>query len=251
MQQDTAFADPLWNLPATAFPDRGAVLWTLVAEAGPCQKPLEVLEIGVFRAALLASLLKRSDVPLASYVGVDPYVGDRTDSYRGAYWRNPSESSVVYQEARNVFSRHGHTLERDFSHRFYARTADRQWDVIIVDGDHRYHAALWDCHHWFQRLRPGGLLLVDDYANVDTPEVTRAVNDFIDLQPAISKVGYRVLPFQNSGKRIPVSLTFVYFQKAASTRQPAAWKFEGSEARGLHPVRRLFRRFGFDVRRAR
>jgi hypothetical protein len=98
--------------------------------------------------------------------------------------------------------------------------------LIIVDGDHRYSPALWDLHHWFKRLAPGGILMADDYANVDTPEVTRAVNDFIRMNKAnILKKGFKVIPFQNKHKEIPISLTVVFFMKVESPVETVSWNY--------------------------
>ncbi len=56
-------------------------------------------------------------------------------------------------------------------------------------------------------------MIVDDYANCDTPGVTRAVNEFIRCHKAnIKRVGYRTIEFQNKGKEVPIVLSFVYFE---------------------------------------
>jgi hypothetical protein len=241
----------LWNLPATHFPDRATAYWDVVAQAGLTDRPLDILELGVYRAGLLRGLLERTDIRVASYTGVDPYLGDDRDAYRGAYWKNEREADAVWTSAREVFDAAGHQLHRDFSHEHFARSGKRSWDVIIVDADHRYSAALWDLQHWFKRVKSGGLMLADDYANCDTPEVTPAVNEFIRLNPkAIAKSGYRLLPFQNKGKEVPISLTIVYFLKAEHAGDTKSWSYSLPAKPRVHPVRRLFRRFGLDIRRA-
>ena len=117
-----------------------------------------------------------------------------------------------WEDAKALFDKAGHQLFRSCSHDFYAVRQESFWDIIIVNGDHRFAGVLWDLQHWFKRLKPGGLFLTDDYGNSDTPEVTPAVNKFIQLnQENISNSGYRMVPFQNKGKEVPISLTIVYF----------------------------------------
>ena len=84
-------ADNLWNVPVSEFPSRLKIYWDIVAHAQISSKPLNILEIGVFRAGLLRNLRTRTDIEVESYTGVDPYVADATDSYTGSYWKNKNE----------------------------------------------------------------------------------------------------------------------------------------------------------------
>jgi|GEM_PF-750895 len=241
-------ADNLWNLPASQFPDRATTYWDIVADAEIAGQPLDILEIGVFRATLLRGLLKRTDVQVGTYIGIDPYLGDERDSYTGAYWKDKGEANEVWVEAKRVFDESGYELIRCCSHEFYAESSTRVWDLIIIDGDHRYPAALWDLHHWFKRLKPGGIIIGDDYANSDTPAVTRAVNVFIRMNKEnICRSGYRVLPFQNKGKEIPISLTIVFFMKSQNPKETKSWSYQFEAKQQIHPIRRILRSFRFDV----
>ena len=219
---------------------------------------LDILEIGVFRGDLLKALVKRDDVAVNSYTGIDPYLGDLSDSYTGAYWKNRTESSSVFESTKRLFEQNGHTLHRTFSHEYYGGSRERKWDVVIVDGDHSFAPAYWDLGHWFGRVRAGGLLLADDYANADTPEVTRAVNAFVDANGEfIRRSGYQVLPFLNDAKSIPISLTVVYFERNDAEYTSPEWPFpveygtSGRTPRLVHylrqPVKHLLARFGVGV----
>lgn len=243
-------AGKVWNLPASGFPDRATTYWDIVANAGLASHPLDILEIGVYRAGLLSGLLKRTDIQVKSYTGIDPYLGDERDSYTGAYWKNAGESNSIYVDAKRIFDKAGYDLLRCCSHEFYSENSTRTWDLIIIDGDHRKPAALWDLHHWFKRLKPRSIIIGDDYANSDTPEVTHAVNGFIRLNKQnISRSGYRVLPFQNKGKEIPISLTIVYFMKSPDPNETKSWSYQFAAKQQFHPIRRVLRYFGFDIRR--
>jgi hypothetical protein len=87
----------------------------------------------------------------------------------------------VYEHSKRVFDASGHEPIRSYSHEYREETPLQTWGPILVDGDHRYAPALWDMPHWFKRLRPDGINIADDCANPDTPDGTRAVNRFIEL----------------------------------------------------------------------
>ena len=54
---------------------------------------------------------------------------------------------------------------------------DESVDAIFLDGDHSYEAVSKDLKFWWNKLRPGGWLLGDDYASC-CPGVTKAVDEF-------------------------------------------------------------------------
>jgi hypothetical protein len=74
----------------------------------PCEsrlasRPLDILEIGVFKAALLKKLLERTDLQVDSYTGVDPFAGDKNDSYKNTYWENEDKANSIWVEAKKSF----------------------------------------------------------------------------------------------------------------------------------------------------
>lgn len=60
-----------------------------------------------------------------------------------------------------------------------------QADVIHIDGGHDYIAVMNDLTAWWRILRPGGILIVDDYVEEGKfwPEVFKATNDFLGRTP--------------------------------------------------------------------
>jgi hypothetical protein len=87
---------------------------------------------------------------------------------------------------------------------------------VYIDGDHSFKPCFWDVTHWFYRTDAEGLMVVDDYGNVDHPEVTKAVNAFIEKHnTAIERMGYRSYEMY-SGKRnkpVPISKANVFFKR--------------------------------------
>lgn len=203
----------LWNLPVNIFTSRYEVLTGIMTQHFG-YRPIDILEIGVFRAGLVQNVFA-ARLNVASYEGVDPYAGDPDDPYLGSYWQNSAEAEPFYSSAQAIFDRYPQAiLHRKNSQTFFrALPPGKKYDVIFVDGDHRYDRALWDMGTWFYRVKDGGLMIADDYANVDTPHVTKAINKFIQQHRAnIKRMGYRTLEFQNAGKEVPIVLTFVYFE---------------------------------------
>ncbi|WP_176461787.1 class I SAM-dependent methyltransferase [Anaeromicrobium sediminis] len=202
----------IWNLPKKKFENRRKVFWDIIKQNFQ-DKKISVLEIGVYKAGFLKDVLGRNDLKISRYTGIDPYLGAENDPYLGLYWKNKSDADKIYEESLNVFTDSGNTLVRTTSQEFYKSLKPNDvYDLIIIDGDHTFNSALWDLHFWFKRVKKGGMLIADDYANVDTPDVTRAINTFIKVnEHKIEKIGYKRLEFQNKGKYIPISLTFVYF----------------------------------------
>lgn len=169
-------------------------------------KPLRILEIGVYKAGLLSALSNDSSLRIAFYVGVDPYAGEDGDPYLGAYWNSKLMAEEKYQAAKSIFAAKGGTLLRMTSRQFIAdRRYDDEFDLVYVDGDHSYSQALWDITAFFPMVANGGLLGIDDYANVDTPDVTAATNTFVDAHHrCIAKIAGVKSWFINAGKSLPV-----------------------------------------------
>jgi hypothetical protein len=198
-------------------------------------RPISVLEIGVFRAGLIKGFFEQSGLKIARYDGVDPYLGDESDPYLNSYWKNRPEAASVYDGARAVFEGFGQSLHRMMSHEFAdSLDAAARYDVIYVDGDHRYEPALWDISYFFKHVADGGLLAIDDYANVDTPHVTPACNEFIrSYQANIRRIGSVPIWFVNKGKEVPVVQVTLFIEPV-----PDAEKVDCGGALG-QPSRRV------------
>jgi len=65
-----------------------------------------------------------------------------------------------------------------------SREAAKTWtmpiDWLYIDADHRYEAVCADLAAWVPHVRPGGLILGDDYGHRDFPGVQRAWDEFED-----------------------------------------------------------------------
>ncbi len=139
--------------------DQAARLYSVAAASHPGD---QIVEIGSFRG--------RSTIVLASaapdgvaVVAIDPHAGND---------RGPHEFSGFETEAAGDYEVFNANLAvagvaervrhvREFSDR--AHDAVRgSIAVLYVDGAHRYAPARSDIHHWGERVKPGGTLLIHD-----------------------------------------------------------------------------------------
>ncbi|WP_170756223.1 class I SAM-dependent methyltransferase [Ruegeria lacuscaerulensis] len=177
-------------------------------------RQIDILEIGVYTGNVLKGLLNYSPSTIKTYTGVDPYIGDETDPYFRSYWKSQtSEAEQQYKRTRAFFRQHNAALIRKKSEDFF-EASQYMYDVVIIDGDHRLQPTIKDLRAGLNALRPGGLLVCDDYGNSDTPEVTRAVCKFVDeASESFDASGYRPIWFVNAGKPAPIQLTVIYWRK--------------------------------------
>ena len=58
-------------------------------------------------------------------------------------------------------------------------TSDRQYDLVLIDGDHSLHGVSSDFELYGGLVRPGGILLFDDYDTTDWPAIKPYVDDHV------------------------------------------------------------------------
>lgn len=200
----------LWNAPSGTLPPSGPLLQRLFFSLFG-DRPFSALEIGVHTATKVQMAMK-PPLKCRRWVGVDPYLGNEHDPYRGSYWKDPSGAEAIYRTAKAIYERLEQPLLRLKSQDYFRRATER-FDLVFVDGDHRLEPTLDDLRGAMQVVKPGGILLIDDYGNSDTPAVTRAINQFIQKYDThIQRIGHQYFRFQNKGKHLPVQKAFVYLE---------------------------------------
>lgn len=84
-------------------------------------------------------------------------MGDSTDPYKGAYWKNEVEAFKIYEKSKKIFEElDGNLLKTTSEIYFRSIEKETKFDVIFVDGNHRFAYALKDMSYWFSCLAPGG-----------------------------------------------------------------------------------------------
>lgn len=143
------------------------------------------VEIGVGRGELSHYLLKHVK-DLRVHHGVDPFAG-------GINFRTNFRS--LSKVMKNVANRRASvdwglavlTHLKEFGCRFrlhkgYSRQMASHFllhsiDCVLFDGDHSYNGIITDVINYVSSVRPGGLLIFDDYNNEDFPGVQKAVDE--------------------------------------------------------------------------
>jgi SAM-dependent methyltransferase len=150
-----------------AWFDPHAVYWAGLKDWAWAQRAtrggLRFLEVGVYegRSAvwLIHNLVEPADV---SVTLVDP-------------WGPAPEWEPIFERAlRNLKANEKLKVCRMRSQRFWASYAESEYDFVYVDGSHRPHDVAEDVRMAWWRLRPGGIMLVDDFYSPATPEAERA-----------------------------------------------------------------------------
>lgn len=145
-----------------------------------------ILEIGVAYGYHAEHIL--SNISNCFYVGVDPYKA-HYDS-KDPFVRDVSELFNDHAQAAmdRLYHAVNSTLSDKFKHQFklirnnsldaLEDFENESFDVIFIDGDHRYESVAEELRSYWPILARGGILAGDDY---DWPDVARAVEEFASV----------------------------------------------------------------------
>ena len=144
--------------------------------------PIMYLEIGTFEGQsaewMLSNVLLH---PHSHAYLVDPWIGTRKIK--------PPQMEEKYQLALSNLKPHIEagrvTIYRETSQERLPKFPDSLFDVIMVDGDHTYEGVKFDAEVGWTKLRPGGLMVFDDYRPWRKLDgVTKYVNEtFFGVSP--------------------------------------------------------------------
>lgn len=148
----------------------------LLAELIVAEGLQTIVEIGVYRGRLflpLAGLM--SGLGRGTMIGIDPYspaAAVQTDVVREGIdlvaWPETVDWEGIHDDVRAGMARwgtEGHSeLLRARSEDVAADFADRPIDLLHVDGNHDRAAVTRDIELFLPRMKPGGLLVMDDVA---------------------------------------------------------------------------------------
>lgn len=154
-------------------------------------------EIGVWMGNSSEKFRDRgvAELHLVDAWSVEPYKENSEMSYQdyiSKYQKVTNEFSEggfmnyynqVYKHVVDKFKNDKHVMvHRMESTEWFEIFSDLQLDWIYVDGDHSYEGCLADLENALTVLKPGGILMGDDYgwvgAKWSKPGVTKAVDEF-------------------------------------------------------------------------
>jgi predicted O-methyltransferase YrrM len=139
------------------FDDQAAHWLRVFAQQGMLEKDLNVLEIGAWEGRatvfLLQTLAKARVTSVDTWQGSDEHAGDkRVESIEALFDAN------VAAFGNRLRKRKGTSLQY-----FAGAAPEEQFDLIYVDGSHFADDVVCDAVESFRRLKPGGVMIFDDY----------------------------------------------------------------------------------------
>ena len=155
-------------------------------------------EIGVWMGNTSTQFLKKGlkKFYMVDSYSVEPYKENTERSYQeyiAKYQPITGEFSEagfqrfydrVYNEVKARFQDPEVEICRMTSDTWFEQFDDEKLDWIYIDGDHSYEGCLRDLENSLKVVKPGGLILGDDYgwenAKWSKPGVTKAVDEFIN-----------------------------------------------------------------------
>ncbi len=179
----------------------GRLYYDVLSKVVRAHKYKSVAEIGVALGGHAEYILKHTAID--QYFGVDPYLCfDPNDGFQheiAAFSPHEVQQNFDYLYAwvKNVrlapYGERGQLI-REPSVAAASHFNDESLDCIFIDGDHRYEAVMQDLQAWFPKLKPGHLILGDDYW---IGSVAAAVDQFFFDQGRevfffTSDAGYRI-----------------------------------------------------------
>lgn len=134
------------------------------------------LEIGCFEGRATCWMLENMLANDGTIVCVDTFKGGQEHSdlnlskLRDVFEENIAASKKPYQSV---------TIAEGYSHKMLAIliTSEYLFDFIYVDGSHEIQDVITDACMSFQLLKPGGVMLFDDYEG--TEDMKTAINTFL------------------------------------------------------------------------
>jgi hypothetical protein len=147
-------------------------------------------EVGVWEGDMSSKLLQQ--VRPKKLLLVDPWAFDPrfADSlFGGGSAKSQVDMDTVCQKVRKRFateiSQGVVSVHRCSSAECAGSVAAEALDWVYIDGNHTYEFVLEDLRSWYPKVRPGGLVVGDDYDRPDAwwdDGVTRAVMEFVKTE---------------------------------------------------------------------
>jgi len=141
--------------------------------------PFKCVELGVYEGDHSNEILRVLE-PVELYL-VDMWVDTKISGEGFDYGGDDQEVwDKRYLRVQNRYASHDNVSVLRMSTEQASEVVPNDLDLVYIDANHEYGAALNDMKKWFPKVRQGGILSGDDYYRED---VTRAVADFLKDYP--------------------------------------------------------------------
>lgn len=177
-----------FNFDVTSYWDRtndldnfGPIFEKLISQF----KPELILEVGTYKgrsAIHMANIIKKYQIQ-SKVVCIDTFLGSAEHYHLDELKRVNGYPTLYYQFLANVM----HTNNQDiiypipldsFSEYRILKENGTRADMIYIDAGHYYESVALDIKLYWELLKPGGVMLGDDYSPTNWPDVVRAVHEF-------------------------------------------------------------------------
>lgn len=148
------------------------------------------VEVGVWEGDMSAKLLQRVHPKKLSLV--DPWKFDprfAASLFGGGSAKSQADMDAVWQKVCKRFATEIAqgvvSIHRCSSAEFAGSVPAEALDWVYIDGNHTYEFVLEDLRSWYPKVRPGGLVVGDDYDRPDAwwdDGVTKAVMEFVKAE---------------------------------------------------------------------
>jgi predicted O-methyltransferase YrrM len=171
------------SLPVSQLPREGGFLplQELLTLAAICRyvNPQSVFEIGTYRGGSTLIMAMHSAASTTIHT-LDLPAHDSAIQYPLDIGPIAGKPFIVGERYRGTeFASRIHQLYED-SAKFDFTPYYGTVDLVLVDGNHEYGNVKMDSEHAFKMLRPGGVIVWDDYHISYGPGVIRALHDYSD-----------------------------------------------------------------------
>jgi Methyltransferase domain len=146
----------------------------LLNRRGLCGTGVEVgVRIGIFSETILQRWRGRT------LISVDPWLEAEPDEVQD---RTQAEHEQFYEETVARLGKYGErsVIWRATSTEAAARVEAGSLDFVYLDARHDYESVKEDLEHWFDKVRPGGILAGHDYVDGTWGELSFGVKSAVD-----------------------------------------------------------------------
>jgi len=169
--------------PDNTFNDCHPIFEKLISQL----KPQIIYEIGTYKgksALHMANLTKKYQIPNAKVICIDTWLGSaehghadqdlkRVHGYPTMYYQ--FLANVVYTNNQDIIV----PIPQDSISFYRVLKENKSYaDLIFVDGGHFYESVSMDIKLYWDLVKPGGIMLGDDYCLDAWPDVIKAVHEF-------------------------------------------------------------------------
>lgn len=139
-------------------------------------KPIQYLEIGVHKGINVIDVAKSyCKHPDSKIYCVDPWVDyDEYPEYKG-------QQDVLFSIFNNAIKGYKDKciIRRGFSDDIIPTFENNFFDIIFIDGNHETEFVYRDGCMSFQKVKPGGYIIFDDYTIRSWPQTVKGIDQFL------------------------------------------------------------------------